>query len=152
MVVREENAGRLSLLLPRLPALTSIRRLNLHVDLHSDPVGTQTFLAAAALALGRCPCLRCLHLRIDLAPDKPADQLPEALGQALAGAATLEELALSMYYHHGANRLGWPGVPHLVTGLAGLSRLRALTLYLYVGGEAALPACLSRLARLTSFD
>jgi hypothetical protein len=77
----------------------------------------------------------------------------DALGGLLADARALEELTLRLEYREPHRRKG-PApacVSILVTGLAGLSRLRSLTLDLpHTSMDAPLPACLSRLAQLTS--
>ena len=102
--------------------------------------------------MARCPRLRALDLRVELVPGL-GGQLPEALGRELARGRALEELSLSVETRE-VDRLKWPAaasVSHLVTGLAGLSRLRTLNLKVEkVSMEATLPACLSRLAQLTS--
>ena len=147
-----KDAERLSLLLMSLPALQSLSLAKLHRDCSStSPAGAWDFLAGAARAIARCPCL--LHLKVRFALATWADQLPETVGQDLARVRTLEELELEVRCGM-CEDLNMPppvDVAHLVAGLAGLSRLRALTLEFHVVRmDAPLPACLSRLAQLTS--
>ncbi len=147
----DRDAERLSLLLRSLPALESLIVVKLHAAAScTSPADASDFLAGAARALGRCPCL--LHLKLTILLNTWEDQLPETVGQDLAGARTLEGLEVAVRCWRVAD-LDMPPVAHtahLVAGLAGLSRLRALKLESnYV--EAPLPACLSRLAQLTSF-
>ena len=153
--VGDSDGARVSTLLANLPALTSLN-LVITADTGIGPTppaaAVSAFLARAACAIGRCSSLQQLHLRVLLRSGE-SDQLPEALARELARARTLEEVDL------------WFGVPwvsgppgpaiisiaHLVAGLAGLTRLRALRLAVHqVGMEAALPACVSCLAQLTS--
>jgi hypothetical protein len=148
---RDLDAGRLSTLLAKLPSLTSITS-TLRADLHSDPTAAavRAFLAGAARAIGRCSSLQRLHLRIVLLGGL-SDQLPKALVRELAGAHALEEFALGFAVCK-ADRPRFPAafsLAHVVTGLAGLSRLRALTLAAQdVGIKGELPASVSRLAQL----
>jgi len=151
---RDLDAGRLSALLASLPALTSIEWLKLRADLHRrrTRAAIQAFLAGAARAIARCSGLQTLRLRIVLLGGL-ADQLPEALVRELAGVHTLEDVTLSFEACR-ADRPDWPAtfsLAHLVAGLAGLPRLRALYLMVEnVGMDATLPASVSRLAQLTS--
>ncbi len=155
LAVDDPDAERLSTLLTSLPALRSIR-----VDgicglilrpLPGAPVAaTQDFLALAARTIGRCSCLQDLDLVIDL-PDKPANRVPATFWQYLAKARALEDLDLTIRLGAGEAYDGLTSVSSLITGLAGLSRLRTLTLSLdNVCGGATLPACVSRLVQLTS--
>ena len=152
LAVPDTEVERLSNLRLSLPALESASGLCLQARHGAAPAATQAFLTAAARAVARCPRQRALDLRVELMPGL-GGQLPEALGRELARARALEELSLSVESRE-VDRLKWPvaaSVSHLVTGLAGLSRLRALILKVdKVGLEATLPACLSRLAQLTS--
>jgi len=148
----DRDAERLSLLLMSLPALESISVSKLHREWScTSPADAQVYLAGAARAIGRCPCL--LHLKVTILLDNGEDQVPDTFGQDLAGARTLEELHLAVLCM-GAVNFDMPPSAHiayLVAGLAGLSRLRALTLQSQLIRMAApLPACLSRLAQLTS--
>ncbi len=151
---RDLDAGRLSAMLASLPALTSIY-LTLRPDLHCRPpaAAVRAFLAEAALAIGRRSGLQTLHLSIILLGGL-ADQVPEALVRELASVHTLEKVTLSLMACARSDGFGWPAtfsLAHLVAGLAGLPRLRALTLFVAnVGMDAALPASVSRLAQLTS--
>jgi len=155
---RDLDAGRLSALLASLPALTSIGWLDLRADLHRRPTAAavRAFLAGAVRAMARCSCLQRLHMRITLL-GRLADQLPEGLVRDLASVRSLEDVTLS-FAASKANRLVWPvdwpptfSLAHLVEGLAGLPRLRALALMVRdVGMNATLPASVSRLAQLTS--
>jgi hypothetical protein len=154
---RDLDAVRLSTLLASLPALTSLGSPCGHVLLRADPHRTPTaaavraFLAGAARAMARCSGLRALHADIGLL-GRLADQLPGALVRELASVHTLEEVTLSFEACE-ADRPDWPAtfsLAHLVAGLAGLPRLRALDLSLdNVGMDATLPASVSRLAQLT---
>jgi len=90
-------------------------------------------------------------LNIDLADDL-ADWVPATFWQYLGNACALVDLELTIRSGaadpHGG--LATPNVSHVITGLAGLSRLRTLTLSVEDYGEAAtLPACVSRLIQLT---
>jgi hypothetical protein len=159
---RDLDAARLLTLLASLPALTSLGSPHGPVTLRAHPQRTPTaaavraFLAGAARAMARCSGLRALHAHIALL-DGLADQVPEALLRELASLRALEEVTLrfetSEAYRH---RADWPAtfsLAHLVAGLAGLPRLRALSLSLMqVGMEATLPASVARLAQLTSLS
>jgi len=160
-LVVDADAERLQNLLTSLPALGSISRLEevsrlSGLTLRPHPgagvAAAQDFLAGAARAIGCCSCLRRLHLQIDVA-DNLADQVPTTVWQYLAKARALEHLDL-VISSGGAdthNEVAIPSVAQLIAGLAGLSQLRALTLSLHnVCTEATLPACVSRLAQLTS--
>ena len=145
-------AGRLSALLAGLPALTSIKWMDLRADMHRRPAAAiRAFLAGAARAIARCSSLHALCLHIVLLGGL-ADQLPGALVRELASVRSLEDLFMSIYTNE-ANRLDWPAIPsvaHLTADLAALPRLRALTLVIgTVRMEATLPASMSRLAQLT---
>jgi len=151
---RDLDAGRLTTLLAGLPALTSMGWLRLRADLHRRPTATaaRAFLAGAMRAIARCSGLQTLRLRITLR-DGLADQLPETLVRELASVRSLEEVGL----HIESSAAEWPDRPvtfslaHVVAGLAGLPRLRALELMAYnVGMDATLPASMSCLAQLTS--
>jgi len=147
-------AGQLSTLLASLPALTSIDELVLQTDPHTATTAAahQAFLAGAARAIARCSSLQQLNLLIEF---YNGDQLPLALVRELASVRTLEEVTLSFYADE-ADRPDWPvtfSLATLVAGLAGLPRLRALSLAVQnVCMDATLPACVSRLARLTSLS
>ncbi len=150
----DRDAERLSLLLMSLPALESLSVAKLHRDWScTSPADAQVFLAGAARAIGRCPCL--VQLKLNILLKNWEDQLPETMGQDLARARTLEGLELEVRCR-GVQNLDMPPpahIAHLVAGLAGLSRLRALTLGSHLIRMAApLPACLSRLAQLTSLS
>ncbi len=153
---RDLGAERLFTLLASLPALTLFKYLFLSADPHRTPTAAavRAFLAGAARAIARCSGLRALHAHIALLGGL-ADQLPEALVRELASVRTLEDVTLS-FAPCEANRPGWPvifSLAHLVAGLAGLPRLRALDLLLgNVRMEATLPASVSRLAQLTSLS
>jgi len=148
------DSGRVSTLLASLPALTSMS-LGVHADLDSRPTAAavRASLAEAARAIGRCSSLQqlCLH-SILLAGE--LDQLPEALARELARAHTLEEVDLWFQVPDFYLPQDWPAtfsLAHLVAGLAGLSRLRALSLQVdRLRMEAVLPASVSCLAQLTS--
>jgi len=148
-----EDAERLSAFLAGLPALVSADGLVLHADLHRRPSAEaiRAFLAGAVRAVGCCASLRTLHLRVVLLRGL-AGQVPTALARELAGARALEEVTLT-FKAIKAKRRKWPVIPslaHLVAGLAGLPRLRALGLLVAnVGMEATLPADVSRLTALT---
>ncbi len=154
---RNLDAVRLSTLLASLPALTSIgspgEPVSLCADAHRTPTAAavRAFLAGAARAIGRCSGLQSLHLGITLLGGL-ADQLPEALVRALASVRTLEEVNLTFETFEDS-RPDWPvtfSLAHLVAGLAGLPRLRALILTVQnVCMDATLPASVSRLAQLT---
>ncbi len=153
------DAERLSILLARLPAVESISRLHVCARPRLDmtprtAAAIQAMLAGVARAVAGCSCLQRLCLAVELVPEL-ADQLPEAFCRLLAGARALEELSLTLdscwYEWRCASPAG--SVTHLVAGLAGLPRLRALTLACYtVRMEATLPACMSCLAQLTSLS
>jgi len=152
--VVDADAERLLALLTGLPSLRSIRGLTLRPPPGAAVAAAQDFLALAALAIGRCSCLHDLRLIINLA-DKPADQVPVMFWQYLAKARALEHLTLTVRSRaadvHGG--VATANVSNLITGLAGLSRLRALTLSLDIACEGAtLPACVSRLIQLTSLS
>jgi len=150
--VVDRDAERLSFPLKSLPVLESLSVAELRRDWsYTSPSDAWRFLVGAARAIVRCQCL--LHLKLNILLNTWDDQLPETMVQDLARARTLERLELAVRCR-GVENLYMPPtaqVAHLVAGLAGLSRLRALTL----GSErirtaAPLPACLSRLAQLTS--
>ncbi len=152
---RDLDAGRLSTLLASIPSVTFIC-VDLRLDLHPIPTAAaiRPFLARAAHAIGRCSGLQTLRLGVDLLGGL-SDQLPEALVRELAGARALKEVFL----HFGsreADRPRWPAafsLAHVMAGLAGLSRLRML--HLYVGNvsmEATLPASVSCLSQLTALS
>jgi len=85
--------------------------------------------------------------------DRLADRVPPAFWQYLAEARALRDLRLSVRSCAASPHDGpaAAGVPRLIAGLAGLTRLRTLALKLdNVCEDATLPACLSRLAGLTS--
>jgi hypothetical protein len=151
---RDLDAARLSTLLASLPALTSIEWLKLRADLHRRPTqaAIQAFLAGAVRAIVRCSGLQILRLRIVLLGGL-AGQLPMSFARELASVRTLEEVTLSFEACE-ADRPDWPAtfsLAHLVSGLAGLPRLRALYLMVEnIGMDATLPASVSRLAQLTS--
>jgi len=153
MRVSEMDAERLSTLLASLPALSSLSRLILPVCNGAALATTQAFMIGAARAIGRCPCLQHLDLRIQLA-DRLADQLPEAFGQLLAEAHSLQRLSIEIgLVSRTAFRPRWPvtSTTQLMAGLAGMSQLRTLTLEMgKVVAEGMLPACMSRLVQLTS--
>ena len=144
---------RLSTLLASLPALTSISWLMLRADVHRTPTAAavRAFLAGAARAIARCASLQTLRLRISLLGGL-AGQLPKALVRELASVRSLEEVSLDFQACQ-AGRPYWPvtfSLAHLVAGLAGLPRLRALIMTVRnVCMEATLPASVSRLAQLT---
>jgi len=152
--VDDPDAERLSTLLTSLPALRSIRAdgicaLILRPLPGADVAATQDFLALAARTIGRSSCLQDLDLVIDL-PDKPADRVPVTFWQYLATARALEDLDLTIRLGTGETRDGI-ATTNLMTGLAGLSRLRTLTLSVDSVCEGGmLPACVSRLVQLTS--
>ncbi len=137
---RDLDAGRLSTLLASIPSVTFIC-VDLRLDLHPIPTAAaiRPFLARAAHAIGRCSGLQTLRLGVDLLGGL-SDQLPEALVRELAGARALKEVFL----HFGsreADRPRWPAafsLAHVMAGLAGLSRLRML--HLYVGNARCMPA------------
>jgi len=151
---RDLEAGQLSALLASLPALTSISLLHLRADLDSRPpaAAVRAFLAGAARAIGRCSGLQTLWLQITLLGGL-ADQLPEVLLRELANAHALEEVTIRLEACR-ADRPDWPAtfsLAHLVAGLAGLPRLRALAVMVgNIDMDATLPASVSRLAQLTS--
>jgi hypothetical protein len=148
------DAGRLSSLLASLPAVKIIKWLVLRADSHRRPTeaAIQAFLAGAARAIAGCSGLQTLQLNIVLA-DELADQVPEALVHELASVRTLEEVSLRFDAGE-ADMPDWPApfsLAHLVAGVTGLPRLRALRLSVdNVSMEATLPAGVSCLARLTS--
>jgi len=157
----EVDAARLLTLLASLPALTSLGSPRGPVTLRAHPQRTptaaavRTFLAGAARAVARCSGLRALGLNIHLLGGL-ADQVPEALVRELASLRVLEEVTLRFAAHDTARPDDWPvtfSLADLVAGLAGLPRLRALSLLLMqVRMEATLPASVSRLAQLTSLS
>jgi hypothetical protein len=109
-------------------------------------------LAGAARAVGCCSCLRRLDLRIEFA-DQLADGVPGSFWQHLAEARALEELMLTIRSGGAGahDEVATASVPQMIAGLAGLSRLRTLALSTkHVCVDATLPACVSRLAALTS--
>ncbi len=157
-LVVNADAERLSSLLTNLPVLASISELGAVSGLTLRPhpgaavAATQDFLAGAARAIGCCACLRRLDLLIDLG-DMRADQVPGTVWHYLARARALEDLDLSI--RSGAadthDRPATACEPQVIAGLVGLSRLRTLALELDTAYEnATLPACVSRLAQLTS--
>ena len=150
---RELDGGRVTTLLASLPALTSFGLVMLAEPSRcQSAAGVRAFLAGAVRAIGNCSSLQQLRLRAILLGREP-DQLPEALARELARAQTLEEVDLCFEVPGGSQpcRLGTSSLAHLVAGLAGLTRLRALRLTVSkVGMEATLPACVSCLAQLTS--
>jgi len=81
MRVSEMDAERLSTLLASLPALSSLSRLILPVCNGAALATTQAFMIGAARAIGRCPCLQHLDLRIQLA-DRLADQFSRGVWAA----------------------------------------------------------------------
>ncbi len=120
-----QDLDRLALLLLSLPALEHAGVI-LHPRRDASPAAFQAFLAAAALALARCSRLQRLDLDIEL------DRWGAGVRRTVLEAAEARALE------------------RLMTGLAGLTRLRALTLELTedcIG--APLPACTSCLAQLT---
>jgi len=153
----DSGAERLSTLLASLPALTSIKRLYLSADPHRTPTAAaiRAFLAGGARAVARCSGLLALNAHIALLVGL-GDQLPEALVCELASMRALEDVTLSFAAHEADRPDEWPvtfSLAHLVAGLAGLPRLRALSLWLEsVGMNATLPASVSRLAQLTSLS
>jgi len=148
------NVELLSTLQLALPALEEIRGLELLACPGAAPAATRAFLLGAARAVARCPCLRTLHLLVELVP-MVGEQLPDTFGHELAEARALLEVSLIITSHAGEAH-DWPtavSVSHLVTGLAGLSRLRALSLTVEKACmEGALPACMSCLAQLTTLS
>jgi len=153
--VLDMDAELLSTLLASLPALSSISCLRLRALPGAAPAATRAFLAGAARAIGCCRCLQHLELHVHLVGGL-ANQLPDALGRLLAEARSLEEVSLSLTSFTVGGRECEPpaaNASHLFTGFAGLPRLRALSLSLdAVHMEPALPACVSRLAQLTSLS
>jgi len=148
-------ADRLPILLAGLPAVRSISRLHVRADPDAELPRTAApirgLLAGVARAVAGCSCLQHLYLAVALAPEL-ADQLPEAFWRVLAGARALEELTLcfSALWVKRRHAPSAGSVTHMVTGLAGLPRLRALSLFCEkVCMEATLPACMSCLAQLT---
>jgi len=136
-----------------MPALASIGGLDAFSGLTLRPhpgaaVATaQDSLAGAARAIGRCSALRRLDLRIELS-DKLADRISATFWQYLAEARALERLRLAI-----RSSTAGTNASHLITGLAGLLRLRTLALRLdNVFEDATLPACVSRLVQLTSLS
>ncbi len=148
----DRDAERLSILLMSLPALESLSVAKLErAPRCTSPADTAYLLAGSARAIGRCPCL--LRLKLDIMLDSRKDLLPDTFGRDLAGARTLEGLEVAVRCGGVDNLdISPPArISRLVAGLAGLSRLRALTLELQlIRMDAPLPACLSRLAQLTS--
>jgi len=160
LAVVDADAERLLALLTSLPSLRSIRGLDAVSGLTLRPspgaavAAAQDFLALAARVIGRCSCLHDLQLVINLA-DKPADRVPATFWQYLAKARALEHLTLTIRSGAADAHAGLAptNVSNLITGLAGLSRLRTLTLSLDIACEGAtLPACMSRLVQLTSLS
>ncbi len=153
--VLDMDAELLSTLLASLPALSSISCLRLRALPGAAPAATRAFLAGAARAIGCCRCLQHLKLHVQLVGGL-ANQLPDALGRLLAEARSLEEVSLSLTSFTVGGRECEPpaaNASHLFTGFAGLPRLRALSLSLdTMHMEPALPACVSRLAQLTSLS
>ncbi len=141
----------LSILQLALPALEEVKGLKLRARAGAAPAATRAFLVGAARAVARCPCLRILQLLVELRA-KLGEQLPETLGRELAEARTLMEISLRITSRAGEAH-DWPtaaSVSHLVSGLAGLSRLRSLSLTMENARvEGPLPACMSCLAQLT---
>ncbi len=139
-----DPAGQLSTLLDELVLQTNPRTA-------TTAAAHQTFLAGAASAIARCSSLQQLDLLIQF---ETGDQLP-ALVRELASVNTLEDVSLRFEADQ-ADRPNWPvtfSLADLVADLAGLPRLRALSLVLEnVGMEATLPACVSRLAQLTKLS
>ena len=151
---RDLDGGRLPTLLAGLPALTSFRLAMVPSGSGScSAAAVSAFLAGAARAIGRCSSLQQLHLCAFLLR-RESGQVPEALARELARAHALEEVDLGFQASCGGRPRDWPAtfsLAHLVAGLAGLTRLRALRLAVgKVDMEAALPACVSCLAQLTS--
>ncbi len=150
---RDLGAERLSTLLASLPALTSMTRLFLSADPHRThtAAAVRAFLTETARAVARCSGLRALNAQVGLLGGL-GDQLPEALVRELASLRALEEVTLRFRACE-ADRRDWPAafsLAHLVAGLAGLPRVRALELSLgNVGMDATLPGSVSRLAQLT---
>jgi len=151
LTVVDKDVERLSTLQLAMPLLDKVRGLKLQARRGAAPAATRAFLVAAARAVARCPCLQNLELLVELAP-KLGKQLPDTFGQELADARTLLGVTLSITSYAGKER-DWPraaSVSRLVTGLAGLSRLRSLSLTVDMACmESALPACVSCLAQLT---
>ena len=151
LTVVDKDVERLSTLQLAMPALENVLGLKLQARAGAAPAATRAFLVAAARAVARCPCLQNLQLLVELAP-KLGEQLPDTLGRELAEARTLLGVALRITSCAGKER-DWPraaSVSHLVTGLAGLSQLRSLSLTVDKACmEGALPACMSCLAQLT---
>ena len=152
----DPEVGRLSTLLASLPVLMSID-LFLCTGTYPTPTAAavRAFLAGAARAIARCSCLQTLRLYISLHAGL-ADQVPEGLVRKLASVRTLEEVILD--FSVSADRPGQTAITslslaHLVAGLAGLPRLRVLRLAVNGAGKyAVLPACVSRMAQLTSLS
>jgi len=160
LAVADADAKRLPVLLASLPALRSIRGLGAGSGLTLRPhpgaavAAAQDFLAGAARAIAHCSCLRRLRLIIDLA-NKRADRISGPFWQYLAKARALEDLELTIRSSAADTRHGSAvtNVSRVAAGLAGLSRLRTLTLVLAnVREDATLPACMSRLVQLTSLS
>ncbi len=148
-LVINADAERLSSLLTKLPALESISALSLRAHPGAAVAATQDFLAGAARAIGCCPCLRSLDLRIRLA-DRLADRVPGMVWLYLAKARALSHLTLTIRSaaHSGS---ATTSASQLISGLAGLSRLRTLSLKLdNVCEDTMLPACVSCLVQLHS--
>ena len=122
------DLDQLALLLLSLPALERAF-VTLYQRCDSSLADLQAFLAAAGLALACCPRLQRLDLEIEMATNTRFTHLEDESVVHLAVARALERL---------------------LSGLAGLPRLRALSLELT--GDCTgcrLPACVSRLAHLT---
>jgi len=153
--VSDMDAQRLSALLASLPTLSSLSSMYLSACRGAALASIQAFMAGAARAIGRCSCLQHLDLRIQLV-DKLTDQLPETFGQLLAEARSLQQLSIEIELGSGTHRRHrWPAtsMTQLMTGLAGMSQLRTLTLEVTkVVAEGTLPACMSRLVQLTSLS
>ena len=148
-LVINTDAERLSSLLTKLPALESISALSLRAHPGAAVAATQDFLAGAARVIGCCSSLRSLDLRIRLV-DRLADRVPGTVWQYLANARALSHLKLTIksVAHSGS---ATTSASHLISGLAGLSRLRTLSLKLdNVCEDTTLPACVSCLVQLTS--
>ena len=153
LTVVDKDVERLSILQLAMPALERVRGLKLRAR-PGDAPATRAFLVGAARAVARCPCLRTLQLLVELAP-KLGEQLPDTFGRELADACTLMNVSLRIMSRaaEARDRPAAASVSHLVTGLAGLSRLRALSLTVENACmEGAVPACMSCLAQLTTLS
>jgi hypothetical protein len=153
--VFDMDAQRLSALLASLPTLSSLSSMHLSACPGAALASIQAFMAGAARAMGCCSCLQHLDLRIQLV-DKLTDQLPETFGQLLAEAHSLQWLSIEIELGSGTHRRRrWPAtsMTQLMTGLAGMSQLRTLSLDVTkVVAEGTLPACMSCLVQLTSLS